>query len=272
MSTTATFALPNIVTREAWAKARLELLAREKELTRKRDELNRARRQLPMVEVTKHYSFQGPAGSTTLAGLFSGRRQLIVYHFMFDPADPPPGKSEPWSEGCRGCSFMADNFPILEHLHARETSLVMISRAPLAKITPFQQRMGWDLPWYSSFGGDFNYDYQVTIDPEQGCTTWNYRDTRELKDAGKIPSITGELPGLSVFLKDGQRVFHTYSTFARGLDTFVTTYQLLDVTPFGRGEGWDDMPDVDGKGQGWLQHHDRYVALPVQTASCCHAK
>lgn len=272
MSATARYSLPEIVSRETWNKARQELLSQEKELTRQRDELNRARRQLPMVEVTKAYSFHGTDGEVTLADLFAGRQQLIVYHFMFDPAEPPPGKSEPWSEGCRGCSFMADHFPALNHLHARETSFVMISRARLAKISPFKQRMGWDLPWYSSFGSDFNYDYQVTIDPKHDSTTWNYRDTRELKEAGKIPSITGELPGLSVFLRDGERVFHTYSTYARGLDTFLTTYQLLDVTPFGRGEGWDGMPDVDGKGRDWLQHHDRYETLQLPTASCCHAK
>lgn len=260
---------PKVASRDEWLAARRELLAKEKELTRARDALNAERRRLPMVAITEEYAFEGPSGRATLLDLFEGRRQLIVYHFMFDPDDPPPGKSEPWSEGCSGCSFMADNIPPhLEHLHARGTTLALVSRAPLAKIAPFRARMGWTVPWYSSFGSRFNYDFHVTLDEEADSTEWNYRDAGSLVAAGKIPSTKGELPGLSVFLRDGDRAFHTYSTYARGLDPLLGTYQFLDLTPFGRGEGWGGMPDLDGQGLWWLRHRDRY---DKPASSCCHS-
>lgn len=266
-----TYELPRIVSRDEWLEQRKQLLAKEKEFTRLRDELNRERRRLPMVRIEKNYVFETPSGPQTLADLFEGRDQLIIYHFMLDPDDPPPGKTEPWSEGCSGCSFFADNIPDLTHLHARHTSFALVSRAPLAKITPFKQRMGWKLPWVSSFGTDFNYDFHTTLDPQRGSTEWNYRPAAELVAEKKIPDITGELPGLSVFLRDGDAVYHTYSTYGRGLDPFIVMYQLLDVTPFGRGEGWDGMPDLDGLGMGWLRHRDKYDQ-PKTEASCCHCE
>lgn len=264
--------LPPVVSRAEWLSARRELLAKEKELTLQRDILNADRRRLPMVAVDKDYAFEGPHGPLSLLDLFESRRQLIVYHFMFDPDAPPAGQSgAPWEEGCPGCSHLADSIPHLSHLHARETTLALVSRAPLAKIQPFKARMGWTMPWYSSFGSDFNYDFHATIDELRGSVEWNYRTAAELQAAGKIPFTRGELPGLSVFLRDGTAIYHTYSTYARGLDPLLGTYQFLDLTPFGRGEGWGGMPDLKGLGQQWLRHHDKYQAAPV-AESCCAAQ
>lgn len=265
--------LPPVVSRDQWLAARRELLAKEKEFTLQRDILNADRRRLPMVKVDKDYEFEGPNGRLRLPDLFAGRRQLIVYHFMFDPQPPPPGQSgAPWEEGCPGCSHVADSFPHLAHLYARDTSLTVISRAPLAKIAPFKARMGWTFPWYSSFGSDFNHDFHVTLDKAAGSVEWNYTNMAELQQAGTIAFENGELPGLSVFLRDGGNIFHTYSTYARGLDPLLSAYQFLDLTPFGRGEGWGGMPDLDGQGQRWLRHHDRYEdAAPAQPESCCAA-
>lgn len=261
-----------IVSRDEWMAARKSLLAREKELTRARDALNAERRRLPAVRIDKPYSFEGPAGRASLADLFDGRRQLLVYHFMFDADDPPAGKSgAPWDEGCPGCSHFADNMPHLSHLHARNTTFVMVSRAPLDKIEPFRRRMGWTLPWFSSFGSDFNYDFHVSLDPARGSTEWNFQDAEELKKAGRIPETKGELPGLSAFLRDGDSVLHTYSTYARGLDPLVNTFNLLDLTVLGRQEAWEDSPPGWPKSTGfWLRHHDRYEGQ--QAASCCHAE
>ena len=146
---------------------------------------------------------------------------------------------------------------------------MFVSRAALAKIQPFKARMGWNVPWYSSFGSNFNRDFHVTLDEAAGSVEWNYRSAADLLRAGKIGYANGELPGLSVFLRDGGDIFHTYSTYARGLDPLLNTYQFLDLTPFGRGEGWGGMPDIDGQGQGWLRHHDRYDHAPRHTESCC---
>lgn len=257
-----------VVTREEWVVARKALLAKEKELTRRRDALNAERRDLPIVRIDTAYIFDGPGGPATLRDLFDGRRQLIVYHFMFDPGTAPPGRSgAPWDEGCPGCSHIADNLPHLAHLRARDTSLVFVSRAPLAKIVPFKARMGWTVPWYSSFGSDFNYDFHVTLDEARGSVEWNYESAAALAEAGVISSTPCELPGVSVFLSRGDEVFHTYSAYARGLDPLLGSYQYLDLTPFGRGEGWGGMPDLDGRGQGWLRHHDRYVG--EESKSCC---
>jgi predicted dithiol-disulfide oxidoreductase (DUF899 family) len=153
---------------------------------------------------------------------------------------------------------MADNIGHLSHLHARDTTFVLVSRAPLAEIEPFRRRMGWTLPWFSSFGSDFNYDFHATTDAVVAPVEYNYRDQATLERLGQSYHVQGEQPGASVFLRDGDNVFHTYSTYGRGLDALIGTYNWLDLTTFGRGEGWDGMPDLDGKGKMWLKHHDRY--------------
>jgi predicted dithiol-disulfide oxidoreductase (DUF899 family) len=236
---------PRVVSRAVWVAARKELLLKEKEATRQRDALSAERRKLPMVEIDKKYVFDGPRGPSTLRDLFGRRRQLIVYHFMFDPS---------WDEGCKSCSHLADNFAgTIVHLAARDTSFAVISRAPLAKIEAFKKRMGWTFPWLSSSGNDFNRDFQVTVDIEgaAGSPEYNYQRASALLDARKIWFAKGELPGLSVFLREGDRVFHTYSTYQRGLDLFLNTYNFLDATPLGRQENGD-------RTQGWIRHHDRY--------------
>jgi predicted dithiol-disulfide oxidoreductase (DUF899 family) len=201
---------PHIVSRDEWLVARKELLIKEKEATRARDRLNAERRRLPMVRIDKEYLFEGPGGKASLCDLFDGRRQLIVYHFMFDPS---------WEEGCKSCSNLVDNVPSrLARLHARDTSLVLVSRAPLAKIEPFKALMNWSIPWFSSYGSDFNYDFDAT-------------------DEG------GEKPGLSVFLRDGGQILHTYSTTGRGVDILLGTYNYLDLTPLGRQEDWEERPN-----------------------------
>ncbi|MBX3455058.1 DUF899 domain-containing protein [Ferrovibrio sp.] len=263
-------AMPEIVSRDEWRAARLDLLKREKEITRARDALNAQRRRLPMVRVDKDYVFEGPEGRFSLIDLFAGRRQLIVYHFMFDADGPPPGKSgAPWEEGCPGCSHIADNLPHLSHLHARDTTLVMISLAPLVKIAPFKARMGWTMPWYSSHGSDFNMDFDATVDPARPDAEWNFRPVADLLAEQRIPGEKGELPGISVFLRDGDAVYHTYSAYSRALDGLLNTHNLLDLTPYGRQEPWEDSPPGWPKGeQWWLRHHDRYDDKP-QSMSCC---
>jgi len=236
---------PRLASAEEWREARLALLAREKELTRARDALNAERRALPMVEVEKEYVFDGPDGPTYLTGLFDGRQQLIVYHFMFH---------RDRGEGCPGCSHMADSVPHLAHLHARDTTLVFVSRAPLAEIEPFRQRMGRTTPWYSSYGSDFNYDYQATTDESVRPVEYNYLNREELEARGLTYHVKGEQHGVSVFLRDGSRVFHSYSAYGRGCESFVNTFNFLDLTPFGRGEGWGGMPNLNVP----LRHHDRY--------------
>jgi predicted dithiol-disulfide oxidoreductase (DUF899 family) len=236
---------PRVVSQSEWIAARRELLTREKEATRQRDALSAERRKLPMVKVEKQYAFEGPNGRTNLRDLFEGRRQLIVYHFMFDPS---------WDEGCKSCSHFADNFAgSLVHLAARDTSLAVISRAPLAKIESFKRRMGWTFPWFSSFGSDFNYDFHVTLDEAEGSAEYNYERSATLLQAGKIWSAKGEMPGMSVFLREGDSVYHTYSTYQRGLDLFLNTYNFLDATPRGRQEDGDRI-------QAWIRHHDNYTS------------
>ncbi len=226
---------PRIVSRAEWLDARKELLTKEKESTRRRDALSAERRKLPMVEIEKEYVFEGPNGRTNLLDLFEGRRQLIIYHFMFDPS---------WDEGCKSCSYVADNLEGgIVHLAARDTSFAAISRAPLAKIESFKRRMRWNFPWLSSFGSDFNYDFHVTLDEAAGSVEYNY----------ETAAANGELPGLSVFLRDGDSVFHTYSTYQRGLDLLLNTYNYLDLTPLGRQE-------EEGGAMAWLRHHDKYPA------------
>ncbi|MBP1150619.1 MULTISPECIES: DUF899 domain-containing protein [unclassified Methylocaldum] len=219
--------LPKIVSKAEWLAAREELLIKEKELTRARDALNAERRRLPMVKIDKAYVFEGPDGQLNLPDLFEGRRQLIVYHFMFDPNR---------DEGCVGCSWVVDSMGHPAHLHARDTSRVLVSRAPLAKIEPFRKRMGWDVPWYSSFGSDFNRDFGVTTEQ-------------------------GETFGVSVFLREGGNIFQTYFTAGRGAEYLGSHWSYLDLTPFGRQEDWEDSPDgwPQTPPYGWWRHHDKYA-------------
>jgi predicted dithiol-disulfide oxidoreductase (DUF899 family) len=233
---------PKVVSRAEWLLARKELLAKEKEFSRQRDALSVERRKLPMVKIDKAYAFEGPEGRASLLDLFEGRRQLIVYHFMLDPS---------WTDGCKSCSYLADNYEGgLVHLGARDTSFVTISLAPLAKIQAFKERMGWKFKWLSSFGSDFNYDFHVTLDPAKGSTEYNYADVS--KDKPGYGGM-GERPGLSVFLRDGDQIFHTYSTYQRGLDLLIGTYNLLDLTALGRQE------EGSAHGMSWVRHHDRYA-------------
>ncbi|MCE9665550.1 thioredoxin family protein [Halomonas sp. M5N1S17] len=229
-----------VVSREKWLTARKELLAREKELTRLRDDLNAKRRALPWVKVDKEYVFDTPEGRKTLAELFNGRSQLIVHHFMFGPR---------WGAGCIGCSFTADHIEGTRvHLEHHDVSLVRVSRAPLDEIEAYRRRMGWQVKWVSSHGSDFNYDYQVSFTPEaivQGTVTYNY--------ATANVSIE-DLSGLSVFYRnDKGDVFHTYSTYGRGDELVDSTYMLLDMTPKGRNETGPHRNLMD-----WVKRHDEY--------------
>ena len=216
--------LPQIVSHEEWLVARKALLVKEKELTRARDALNAERRRLPMVEITKPYAFEGPDGRASLLDLFEGRLQLIVGHFMFDPS---------WDDGCPSCSAGADEVApgLLEHLHTRDTTLAYVSRAPLAKIADYKARKGWTFPWYSSYGSDFNYDFHVTLDASVAPLEYNYRP---LEVDWEQPF---EMPGTSYFLREGDRVFHTYSTYARGAEQTGGSYYFLDLTALGRAQG-----------------------------------
>jgi predicted dithiol-disulfide oxidoreductase (DUF899 family) len=222
--------LPEIVSREAWLEARRELLAQEKELTRARDALNVRRRLLPMVEIDKVYAFEGPEGAVGLPDLFAGHRQMLVSHFMFDPA---------WDDGCPSCSAGADEMSdgLRRHLEVRDTRLVYVSRAPLPKLEDYRARRAWSFPWYSSFGSDFNYDFHVTLDERVAPMEYNYRSAADLQGTGDQPF---EMPGLSVFMRQGDRVFHTYSSFARGAEWTGGSYAFLDLTPLGRQEDWEE--------------------------------
>ena len=242
-----------VVSRDRWLEQRRQLLAREKELTRFEDQIARERRALPWVKVEKDYVFDTPTGRRGLADLFQGRSQLLVQHFMFAPG---------WEQGCKSCSFMADHLDgMTAHLAQRDTTLLVISRAPLADLERFRQRMGWQFDWVSSHGSDFNYDFGVSFKPQQlatGKVHYNYTTQ---------PFPHEEAPGISVFLMDDVGdVFHTYSRFGRGVEVMMQTYDMLDLTPLGR----DEEP---GEGMGWLRHHDRYEAAPAAMASsCCGAK
>jgi predicted dithiol-disulfide oxidoreductase (DUF899 family) len=214
-------AIPDVVEREEWLTARQKLLDREKDLTRQRDALNAERRQLPMVRVTKEYEFAGPDGPVTLSDLFAGCRQLIVHHIMFGPD---------WESGCPVCTEYTSEFTpaLLARLRARDTSFAMVARAPLARLEAYRAGRGWALPWYSSFGSDFNYDFQVTLDAAH--QVYNYRPEPGLVD-GDEPV---ELPGASCFLRQDGQIFHTYSAYARGLDHVDFAYVFLDLTALGR--------------------------------------
>jgi predicted dithiol-disulfide oxidoreductase (DUF899 family)/uncharacterized damage-inducible protein DinB len=232
-----------------WLKARKELLAKEKEFTRLRDELSQRRRELPWEKVEKNYTFDGPKGKVELAGLFDGRNQLIVYHFMLGPG---------WKEGCPSCSFLADTFDGARvHMAQRDVAFAVVSRATLPEIETFQKRMGWRFPWVSSFGSDFNFDYKVSFAKDEigdGKRPYNY---------GTVDFPAEEGPGLSVFYKDESgQIFHTYSTYGRGLDMLLTAYNFIDLTPKGR-----DEEGMVPHAMAWVRHHDKYAG--GEAASCC---
>jgi predicted dithiol-disulfide oxidoreductase (DUF899 family) len=224
--------LPQVVSHEEWLEARRALLAEEKEFTRRRDALATMRRELPMVEVTKTYAFDGPRGWVGLVDLFEDRSQLIVVHFMFDPQ---------WEKGCPSCTAGADEVApgMIEHLHARDTTIAYVSRAPLAKLEAYKAERGWTFPWYSSNGSDFNYDFNVTIDSAVAPAMLNFRTQAEWEALG-APIAEGEYPGRSHFLRVGDRVFHTNSVYARGLEGAGGSYYLLDETALGRQEEWEE--------------------------------
>jgi predicted dithiol-disulfide oxidoreductase (DUF899 family) len=228
---------PRVVSHEQWVTERVAFMAKEKEFTRLRDELSRQRRELPWEKVTKSYVFDGPRGEETLAELFEDRSQLVVYHFMFDPA---------WDEGCPSCSFWADNFNGIDiHLAHRDITFLAISRASLAKLEAYKQRLGWTFKWVSSGKTDFNYDFQVSFGPEKaktGAAHYNYATGRK---------VGPEMPGVSVFSKDRNgEVHHTYSAYSRGIDLLNAAYNYIDLTPKGRDEGTQIMS--------WLRRHDQY--------------
>ncbi len=234
-----------VVLSEKWLAARRELLREEKEFSQARDRLAAKRRALPWVRVEPNYIFEGPGGPVSLAELFAGRSQLIIYHFMLGPG---------WEEGCRGCSFVSDHFDgALPHLGARDVSFAVVSSAPLAEIRPFQERMGWKFQWLSSYGTSFNRDFRVTFTPaevESGRADYNFSE-REI--GGE------EMPGLTVFTRDNDGIiYRTYSTYARGLDLLVGAYNLLDLVPMGRNED----PEAP---MSWMRHHDRYENVAVAT-------
>lgn len=229
-----------VVSREAWLAAHKRHLAKEKQLTRQRDELATERRALPWVKIDKPYAFAGPNGKVTLADLFDGRSQLVVKHFMLGPG---------WKEGCVGCSFEVDHIEgALVHLANHDVSFVAVSRAPLAEISPFKARMGWHFAWVSSFGSDFNFDFHVSFKPEEvarGQVYYNY-DLRAFESE--------EMSGISVFYKDeAGDIYHTFSAFGRGAEEILGTYMVLDLTPKGRNETGSNHDLTD-----WVRHHDRY--------------
>jgi predicted dithiol-disulfide oxidoreductase (DUF899 family) len=252
---------PKVVSHEDWLAARKEFLSKEKEFTRLRDELSRQRRELPWEKVEKNYVFDGPNGKKSLADLFDGRSQLIVYHFMLGPG---------WKEGCPSCSYLADHFDgSTIHLANRDVTLAVISHAPIAEIEAFKKRMGWRFQWVSSFDNDFNYDYHVSFTKDEmagGEIEYNYETQAPFSEEG---------PGLSVFYKDKNGdIYHTYSAYARGLDILVGTYNFLDHAPKGR--------DEDGLAftMAWVRHHDKYgegyfvdptqhYVQPEKSGTCC---
>ncbi|MBL8777607.1 MAG: DUF899 domain-containing protein [Acidimicrobiales bacterium] len=229
--------LPSVTTREEWLAARVALLAEEKELTRRRDALSTRRRSLPMVLVEEDYRFDGPDGTVRLLDLFEGRPQLIVYHFMFHPE---------WDEGCSSCTAGTDELSpgFLEHLHTRDTTYAMVSRAPLAKLEDWKAKRGWDVPWYSSGDSAFSYDFGATIDESRGYDTFNYRTLDEYAARGEESMKTADqpydMPGRSCFLAVDGEVFHTYSQYARGLESTGGSYYFLDLTALGRQEEWEE--------------------------------
>jgi predicted dithiol-disulfide oxidoreductase (DUF899 family) len=230
---------PRVVSADEWLAARKDLQAAEEEAMRSLEQIAARRRELPAVAVEKEYVFEGPNGKASLLDLFEGRTQLIVQHFMFDPS---------WDAGCPVCSYQADNVGDLAHLHARNTTYAAVSRAPISKIEPFRQRMGFAFPWYSSLGSDFNYDFHVTNDESVAPIEYNFRSAQELADLGEPwAARPGEQGGLSVFLRDGDTVLRTWSGYGPVMSLIYMTDQLLDMTPLGR---QDETVE--------LVHHDKY--------------
>jgi predicted dithiol-disulfide oxidoreductase (DUF899 family) len=239
--------IPRVVSPGEWLAARKDLLAREKDATHAKDAVDAARRELSMTEVSKDYTFTGPGGQVSLADLFGGRRQLITYHFMWRHADSGfPGEDQ----GCPTCSFLVDSIGDLSHLHACDTTLVLVSRAPIASIERFEKRMGWTVPWYSSYGSDFNYNFHVSFDEGRAPLEYNYKDTETLAREAPYIRSGADAPGVSVFLREGDRVFHTYSAYERGLDALLGTYRWLELTPLGRQRHVIEFPHHDTYGQG----------------------
>lgn len=232
-------------THEEWVAARKTLLEKEKEYTKAGEALGQQLRALPHVKIGNEYSFDGPDGKVSLLGLFDGRKQLIIYHFMLGPDD---------TQGCVGCSFVADNLPpYLQHLNSRDTTFVMVSRAPLEKIEAYKKRMGWTMPWYSSFGTDFNYHFHATNDEAVAPVMSNWEDKKTLEEKGKVYFLEGEQSGISVFIVGPDKaVYHTYSAYERGLDRLLVTNQLLDLTPLGR----QDALPKGVKAIQWLRHDE----------------
>lgn len=229
---------PPIVSRDRWLDERKKLLALEKELTRQYDRVNAERRRLPMVRIEKAYVFDSPDGKRSLKELFEGRQQLVIYHFMFDPV---------WEKGCPGCTGYANAIGDLSMLNQCDTAFAFVSRAPQAKLDAYKAQKGWNIPWYSSFGSDFNYDFHVTNDEKVAPVEYNYRNKAEL-EANKVPNaMSGEEHGLSVFFRLGDEVFHTYSVYARGTEALTDARGLLDMTPYGRQQDFEDSPP------GWPQ-------------------
>ena len=245
---THTLVRPDIVTEDQWLAARLELLREEKKLLRLQDELAARRRRLPWLKIGKNHVFTGPTGRVTLADLFAGRSQLVIQHFMLGPG---------WDEGCKSCSFMLDHFNAAAvHLPARDVSFAVVSRAPIAEILPFKKRMGWDVNWVSSHDNDFNFDCHVSFTPKEmagGKVYYNY---------GQREFPFEEAPGVSVFVRDTDgTVYHTYSTYGRGVEFIMGTYHILDLVPKGRDEAGLEY------GMEWLRHHDRYASSSDASAT-----
>ena len=231
---------PRVVSAAEWVAARKELQAAEEEAIRTLEQIASRRREMPAVKIEKVYVFEGPDGKASLLDLFEGRTQLIVQHFMFDPG---------WDEGCPVCSYQADSLGHLAHLHGHNTSFAAVSRAPISKIEPFRQRMGWSFPWYSSLGSDFNYDFHVTNDESVAPIEYNFRTAQELADMGQPwAARPGEQGGVSVFLRDGDTVLRTWSGYGPVMDLLCGTDIHLDLTPLGR---QDESVE--------LLHHDKYV-------------
>jgi predicted dithiol-disulfide oxidoreductase (DUF899 family) len=249
-ATTSSFT-PKIASHAEWLAARKEFLAKEKQLTHLRDELARLRRELPWEKVEKPYAFDGANGKVSLADLFNGKSQLVMYHFMLGPE---------WEAGCPSCSMAADGFDnAVLHFEQRDSAFAVVSRAPYAKVADFKKRMGWKFNWVSSYGTDFNFDYGVSFTPEQlaakGAPIYNYATTSFPAD---------EAPGLSAFAKQGRDVYHTYSTYGRGLEPLLGVYNLLDWSPMGRGEEGLSHP------MSWVRHHDKYESSPAAHTCCEH--
>jgi predicted dithiol-disulfide oxidoreductase (DUF899 family) len=229
---------PPFASPDEWLAARKALLADEKALTQQRDAVNARRRRLPMVRLEKRYEFDGPSGVASLLDLFEGRRQLIVHHFMFDPG---------WEQGCPSCTGHVNAYGDLSLLAQRDTTLALVSRAPLTRLEQYKAARGWRLPWYSSNRGDFNYDFQASLDESFAPIEYNYLNRADFERRGEDPPGRGEYPGMSVFFRLDAEVFHCYSTYARGVEGLTSSLSLLDLTPYGRQQDFEDSPP------GWPQ-------------------